>query len=449
MANYAECMVSQLDLFTNVPIQSNILKTEEISYKPVTSIANNSLIEFCSLGHGDTYRDLSSMYLRLLVRLKKSPTTNYAAAQGEVLNQDGSILTPMKKAEGGGVVNNLLHSLFKQCTIYLNGVAISQSDNNYAYRSYIETVLNYDERASSTHLVNSGFIIDTHGQMNSLDDKNLGYVKRKEIFGASNQVELIGKVHADMLNQSKLLLNNVDLRVVFSLEKPEFYTLEADNGTSVIEIIDATLYLNHVTLNPGILLAHEQALSKKNAIYNYKRVEVKSYTVAGQNTSLSLDNVILGVIPNFILFCMLPNDAYTGKRSLNTYNFQHFNISNFYLTVNGLQIPNQPLVFDYKQSPPISARAYSSLFKNVGIHYHNHGNLIKKEFFDSGCFLLCFDLTNDQSFSDQCANLLNQGTIRIDARFAEPLTNTITCLVYAEYDACIEIDRTRQVIKTL
>lgn len=442
-------MASQLDLFTNVPIQSNILKTEEISYKPVTSIANNSLIEFSSLGHGDTYRDLSSMHLKLLVRMKKNDATNYEPAQAAILNVDGSTLTPAKKGEGGGVVNNLLHSLFKQCTIYLNGIAISQSDNNYAYRAYFETVLNYDERASTTHLVNSGFIIDTHGEMNSLEDKNLGYVKRKEIFSGSKLVELMGKVHGDMLNQHKLLLNNVDLRVVFSLEKPEFYTLEMANGTSVIEIIDATMFLNHVTLNPGILIAHEQALSKRNAIYNYKRVEVKSYTVAGQNTSLSLDNCVLGLIPNFILFAMTSNEAYTGRRSLNPFNFETFSISNFYLTLNGVQIPNQPLVFDYTQKPPISTRGYSNLFKNVGIHYHNHGNLIKKEFFDAGCFLLCFDLTNDQSFSDQCANLLNQGSIRIDARFSSPLPNTVTCLVYTEYDASIEIDRSRQVIKTL
>lgn len=449
MAKYVECMASQLDLFTTLPVQSNILRTDEVSYKPVTSITNNTTIEFTSLGHGDTYRDLSSMYLRLLVRLKKSLTENHEGSRAATMNMNGEIDTPGSEAKGGGVVNNVLHSLFKQCTIYLNGTPISQSDNNYAYRAYLETVLNYDERASGTHLVNSGFIIDTPGYMNSLDDKNIGYVNRKKIFAGSNLVELVGKVHGDMLNQHKLLINNVDLRVVFSLEKPEFYTLEDEKDTSIMEIVDATLYLNHITVNPGILLAHEHALSKRNAIYNYKRVEVKSYTVAGQNSSLSLDSVIVGIIPSFLIFAILPNDSYVGKRSANPFYFLHYSITNFYLTINGVQVPSQPLVFDYDKSPPISTRGYSNLFKNVGIHYRNHGNLIKKQFFDDGCFLLCFDLTNDQNFSEQCANLLNQGTIRIDARFAKPLPHTVTCLVYAEYDACLEINQARQVIKVL
>lgn len=453
--NYVECMSSQLDLFTTIPIQSNILKTEEISYKPITSILNNSIIEFSSLGHGDTYRDLSSIQLRLLVRLKKSSTEHFARGQAAILGPDGkTVTTPAKEAEGGGLVNNVLHSLFKQCTIYLNGIAISQSDNNYAYRAYLETILNYNELSSNTHLVTSGFAIDTPGNMNSLTD-NKGYLARKKMFEGSCVVELVGKLHGDMLNQNKLLINNVDLRIVLSLEKPEFYTLEADTGTSIMEIIEATMFMNHVTLNPGILIAHEQALAKRNAIYNYKRVEVKSYTVSSLNSSFSLDNCVIGQIPNFILFCMVQNDAYTGQRTLNPYNLQHFDISNFYLTLNGNQIPNQPLMFDYSKQPPISTRGYSNLFKNIGIHYHNHGNLIKKEFFDNGAFMICFDLTNDQSFSEQCANLLNQGTIRIDAldaqltRFTNAIPNTLTCLVYTEYDACIEIDQARQIIKTL
>lgn len=56
---------------------------------------------------------------------------------------------------------------------------------------------------------------------------------------------------------------------------------------------------------------------------------------------------------------------------------------------------------------------------------------ISKKFFDDGCFLLAFDLTNDLTYSANCANLLNQGSVRIEGRFSEELPNTVTCLVYA------------------
>lgn len=237
-------MKSELDLFSVPAIQTNVLKTEEVSYKPIATLTNSSVFEFVSLGHGDTYRDLSSIYLRLLLKIKKSPTEDYTATP-PATNTSGSVggATPFTNDEdsgnvrrkrqtgstGGGVVNNLLHSLFRQCTIYLNGKPVAQTDNNYSFRAYIETLLNYGNDASTTHLESFGWFLDTHGEMDNLVHfKNIGLDKLREVFGKSATIELIGKIHGDMLNQPKLLLNNIDLRVVLCLEKPEFYILEED-----------------------------------------------------------------------------------------------------------------------------------------------------------------------------------------------------------------------------
>lgn len=121
---YAECMKSELDLFSKPAIQSNITKSEEVAYRPINSIENASVIEFVSLGHGFTYRDLSSIYIKLKVKIKKSPTEEHIDATT-------------------GVVNNLLHSVFNTTSVYLNGRALSNYDNNYSYRAYLEAILNY------------------------------------------------------------------------------------------------------------------------------------------------------------------------------------------------------------------------------------------------------------------------------------------------------------------
>lgn len=443
-------MKPELDLFVKPPVQTSILATHEIAYKPIASIQNSTVLEFISLGYGDTYRDLSSVYLKLVLKIKKSATEDHTDAKT-------------------GVVNNLLHSLFKQCSIYLNNTSISQNDNNYGYRAYFETLLNYGNDAVTTHMESCGWFLDTPGVLDDLTDKkNLGLDRRKEVFGKSNTVEIIGRVHADMFNQGKLLLNNVDLRIAFSFEKPEFYIMEDDKGTSLVSIEDATLFINHVTLNPGILLAHEAVLNQKNAHYPYKRIEVKSYTVPAKNSSISLDNAVIGSLPNFIMFAMVDNLAYTGKRTLNPFNFQHFNITNFYLTVNGNAVPATPITFFFSKPAVISTRGYNHLFKSSGINWADKGllyaqskmckiftiiilffiftgNQITKIFFNNGAFMLGFDLTNDNSYTSGCSNLLNQGSVRIEARFAVELPKTVTCLVYCEYDAAIEIDKNRNI----
>lgn len=41
-----ECMNSALDLFTKAPIQTNVLKTTQIVYSPITSLEGSNTIEF-------------------------------------------------------------------------------------------------------------------------------------------------------------------------------------------------------------------------------------------------------------------------------------------------------------------------------------------------------------------------------------------------------------------
>jgi len=61
--------------------------------------------------------------------------------------------------------------------------------------------------------------------------------------------------------------------------------------------------------------------------------------------------------------------------------------------------------------------------------------------FDLKSFILAFDLIADQSNSTIRLNLVSQGTTRIEGRFSEPLAETVTCLVYCEYDSMIDIDK--------
>jgi len=131
-------MKSELDLFAAHPTQSSILRTEEVSYNPIASLDGASSIEFVCLGNGETYRDLSSVYLRLVVQLKK--------------NNNNSI-----EGNAVGVVSNILHSIFRSSSVYLNNILVSQSDNYYHYRAYLQTILNYGSDASESHLASQGY----------------------------------------------------------------------------------------------------------------------------------------------------------------------------------------------------------------------------------------------------------------------------------------------------
>lgn len=436
--SFTECMKSELDLFSPQPLQTNILKTEEVAYKPITSLENQSVIEFASYGHGDSYLDLNSINIRLKIQVVK--------ADGQVFkNEDENQPT---------VVNNMLHSLFRQVNIVLNGKNINSTDGNYSYRAYIESLLNHGNDSSQTHLEMNGWSTE-HGNLD--DYKNLDGAKiRTNLTKNSSIVEVFGRLHADMLNQPLLLLNNVDLKIILTKNKPEFYMLSEDTDEAYVKILEATLYIKHVSINPNILIAHHKILEKTNAKYHYKRTEIKSFTLPPNSNSISLDNVVLGNLPSSLIFLMVDNDAYTGRRSKNPFNFKHNKISSFALYVNGVQIPNEPIETNFVDGSEVCARAYSTLFEATGILHTSQSNLITKEMFSNGYFMLAFDLTPDMSgnssssswlgSSTTSSSMMNQGNIRLEARFSSTLSKTITCLAFMEFDTTLEIDRNRNVI---
>ncbi|KAG8239866.1 hypothetical protein J437_LFUL018977 [Ladona fulva] len=101
-----EYMLNSSDLFQpNPPIQSNILAKRIVSYKPISSLDNLSVIEFLIKDSGDAYKDLNSIYRNLNLKLCKKDLPNFT-------NSD---------SKQPGVVNNILHSLFEHCNVYLNG----------------------------------------------------------------------------------------------------------------------------------------------------------------------------------------------------------------------------------------------------------------------------------------------------------------------------------------
>lgn len=424
---FTECMKSELDLFSPPSIQTNILRNEEVAYKPITSLENQSVIEFACYGHGDAYLDLSSINLCLKIKITKTDGTSY---------------TEVDKDQPG-IVNNMLHSLFHQVNISLNGKNINSSDGNYSYRAYIEQLLNYGHDAHKTHLEMSGWVLDSKNLDNL--NTNEGLKARSDITKNSSVIELYGKLHADMLNQPLLLLNNVDLRIALTLNKPEFYLIADEKDASMVKIIEATLYMKHVSINPNILIAHHKILENTTAKYYYKRTEIKSFTIASGTNSISLDNIVLGQLPTNLIFMMVDNDAYTGKKSKNPFNFKNNKIISFALYMNGVQIPNDPIFMDFTVGNCYS-RAYSTLFASSGILHTSQGNLITKDMFKNGFFMLAFDLTPDMSSSATCSSLLSQGNLRIEARFGETINSTKTCLVYLEYDATLEIDKNRNII---
>ena len=72
--------------------------------------------------------------------------------RAKVTKADGTNLDADMKV---GVVNNLLHSLFKWVDVFLKEKQVTQATGTYAYRAYLETLLNYGPAAKKSQLTAS------------------------------------------------------------------------------------------------------------------------------------------------------------------------------------------------------------------------------------------------------------------------------------------------------
>lgn len=177
---------------------------------------------------------------------------------------------------------------------------------NYAYRAYIENILNFEPDSALQHLYTvGGFQMDEVSKFDIFSENDSG-LERGLLFRHEEEVDLISRIHVDVLNSSKYLPNNIDFGLTFELSQEKFYLMKkTETNLSTLKIIDASLYVDKIKLNPEVTLAHEKLLLQKNAVIPYKRVDVKNYTIGANKNSFALDNVLTYLITDVFYKCMI------------------------------------------------------------------------------------------------------------------------------------------------
>ena len=266
-----ECTKSELDLFSVPPTQVSLEKGHWIDHQPVYSVSDGGPITFLSPGTED-YVDLSKTIL--VVRAK-------------VTKADGANLDADEKV---GVVNNFLHSLFKQVDVFLKEKQVTQATGTYSYRAYLETLLNYGPAAKKSQLTAALFYKDTAGKMDTADptlaadnantNQGINLGTRYQFSKASGAIEMAGPIFCDVFRSERILLSYVDLKVILNRNVNEFCLVASEADADYrVKLTEAYLKIRKVKVSPSISIAHELTLKKGPAIYPIRRVECKTFII--------------------------------------------------------------------------------------------------------------------------------------------------------------------------
>ena len=427
-----ECAKSELDLFTLQPTQTSIEESAVVEYHPISSIQNKGPIEFDVTGTGDQYIDVSNIQLYIRAKITK---------------RDGNNLEPNSTA---APVNLLLHSMFSQIDISLNGTLISNATNTYPYRALLETLLTYGEDAKHSQLTCQLFYKDEAGYMDSVlvgnqggNRPNTGLQNRRTITKESKEFDMVGRLHADLFFQERYLLNEVGIKIRLIRSKDDFCLMGVPQDAT-LQVIHAALFVRKVKLSPSVFLAHADSLQTSTAKYPIKRCVCKALAIPQNYSDMTYEKLITGQLPTRVVIGLVDNAAFNGARNLNPFNFQNFNVSEVALFLDGQQSQtSRPIELNYDKG--LFIHGYNSLFAGTVKLNRDEGLQIARLDYDRGYALYAYDLTADLDGEDHY-NLIRHGNVRLCLKFATPLPQPLTIIAYAEFDNVLEISKDRQIL---
>jgi hypothetical protein len=332
-ADSCQCSKAELELFSVPPTNVSMEKGGFVEYLPIASVGDHGPIEFQVSSSSEEYIDIGRTFL--YIKLK-------------IANKDKSALEENAKV---GPINLWLHSLFSQVNLKLNEKLITPSVNTYPYKAYLETLLSYGSDAKKSQL-GSQFWYKDNGDMNQINPHaegkgNEGFVSRGKLTSTSKSIELMGRLHCDIFQQDRYLINGVEMGLKL-IRSPESFHLMGDGDKYLTVIEDIALFVRKVKLNPAFPVAHNKSLSQgKSVKYPIRRGVVTTFTIPSGNLSINKDNVVMGQMPRRMVIGLVSNAAFNGGMNLNPMEFKHHDLNYLTLHVAGEQIPKKLLTPDY------------------------------------------------------------------------------------------------------
>ena len=138
-----------LQLFDVPDVDYRYEASREVEFQP--ALTGIQPITF-SIPGSDDYYDPNSLRFKVKVRLT-DPATGYAG-----LSADLTAASDANNTKSTHCVNNFGHTIFRDITLSMIGVLMTEQSNTYHYRAYLETLLNYNRDEGATKLGPQGWV---------------------------------------------------------------------------------------------------------------------------------------------------------------------------------------------------------------------------------------------------------------------------------------------------
>lgn len=419
---------AELSLFTVPPNQVAVEKIYFAEHRPVSAYnTEDAPIEISIPGQGNEYIDLRRS--RLYAKCK-------------IVKTDGTALESQEKT---GIINLPLQSLWSQIDTYMNGKLVSLNTNYYPWKAYLKIILSSGTDGSESQLQSQLFFTDDADMddANAYGGTNGGLAKRYTFTQLSKVFDLEGPLYEDIFRLDKYIVNGVDLNLKLFRNRAPLLIMSAEGSPSYkVQLLDVSFKACMIKVDSGVLINHAEILKETTAKYPLVRTEVKMNTCPTGSGSFIWQNVWSTNLPSKAYFAFISQAAVNGDYTKNIFNFQNL-AEEIALYVNGESIPARPMKIDVGDNKNC-VTPFINLFEVAEKWNKDSGLNITRKMFSEGYTVYAFSIA-PSDLGEEYINLVRQGSIRLEVKFATHTTETLNCLAYAEFPALLEIDQSRDI----
>jgi len=451
-----EVLPEQLDLHHSLPTQVGIIKPPQYRFcNPINSITNAKTIEFQVSSHLNELIDPSRSYLYL-----KCKITNKKGEDIKEKKPDNTANDKVKALPANGQTYNL----FKSCKTRLNDQPVTEGDGMYAYRGDLETRLmwpkdvkdrgmlliqGFDEEEHAFETAGNDGVpaLDALWAAATVDSHAIGHralLRRAKRSYASKEYSAIGRIHSELFDQPRFLPPDSKLYVSFDLADFDTFPILTNEGDDYkITITKMQLMIMYVTVDPDIVTEMLTETQKgKDVIMPLRRVEMSYHTKRAGSSDLSHPNLFHEgeTLPRRVFIAFVDGDAYRGVSNMDPFNYRDIGIAHYALKIGGEYLPYPVIECGDDELLPLF-----SLLDSTGSLYDENELGITRENFKRRNYILAFDLTSTKSAPGTSFDLPSNKSCDLEITLKAPLAQSVTMVVYSEFDAELQINSAGQV----
>jgi hypothetical protein len=219
----------------------------------------------------------------------------------------------------------------------------------------------------------------------------------------------------------------------------------ANFGPKVV-IKEMNLIIHTKQLSDAAELAHRALIHEKNMRLPYTRVMMKHIAIPSGSSTICLDNIFTGPLPDLVLMGFVSDAAFAGSYTENPFNFQNFKLKRMDLYANGNKVSQMGYRPDFTKK--LYNDAYFTFQEQLGFDQGDRCANITPEEWANGFNLYSFKITDGPIGSGTAGPRSHSetGSARLEVDFETPPAANLKLIIMHQYLGIIEVDEYNNII---